>query len=112
MDSVYYAVFGEVPTWAWVTGLVVGGVVGLLMAFFGGLLAVRQYRFESYHRKSIRTVEAVSAFVANVGFWLVVAPAVGAAVGVVAYVTWPNFLWIAGVLAVLGFLFHYHSRRV
>ncbi len=110
MDSVLFAVFGDVPAWAPILGTVVGFVVGALFALFGGILAVQQYRYESYHRKSIRTVEAVSAFVANVGFWLVAPTAVGAFLGIVAYATWPHFLWVVAVLGGLGFLFHYHSR--
>lgn len=111
MDSVMYAFFGNVPDWAPIVGMIVGIVVGALFALLGGLQAVYQYKYDSYHKNTVRTVEAVSALVANVGFWLVVPPAVGAFLGIVAYATWPHFLWIAVVLGVLGFLFHYHSRQ-
>lgn len=110
MDRFVYPLFGDVPTWVLVTGLTVGIVVGLVLASVGAVAAVQQYRHDSYHQQSIRVVEAVSTFVANVGFWLLAAPLVGFVVALFAYVLWPHTLWIAVLLGGLGYFYRYHTR--
>lgn len=110
VDTLLYPFFGDVPTWVIVTGVAVGLVVGLVLGSIGVFHAIQQYRHESYHRDTIRVVETASTLVANVGFWLLIAPFTGFVVALFSYVLWPHSLWIAPVLVGLGALYYRHTR--